>query len=354
MKTLLRFDARSVASTVISQVLAANPAIRQVDDDVYLYEYAPMVLSNALLLLGQNPVRFGYDISHYLASAALFYSRQNAPQRVAIDFGPSDFKKRMAEDIAIAQSSIFMTASFGVQWQTIAQIPENRKLSRMRPDFEGFDASGNRSLFEVKGTTVTRNAEPAIARGVDQVKRYPESAIRKLVIASYFSCDSRCFPNFMFIIDPEMPDVVLPDRDSAISLHQIKTLEFLKLDEARKHYLDFLRNEFAVGLAERNGTINTRAASARDRAKQEYLRAVTAAKQGATTDNAGFIVTYRDKTKVENDIYEITLGIVAPVFDALSQLSPVSAYPRESSVVATNAITTSTFTDGTVFGIRRT
>lgn len=353
MKSLLRFDAKSITPTVISQLTAANTAIRLVDDDVYLYEYDAAVLSHALLLLGQNPVRFGYDISHYLTSAALFYSRRSTAQRVSIDFGPSDFKKRMAEDVAIAQASIFMTSSYGVLWETIAQIPENRKLSKMRPDFEGFSANGDRSLFEVKGTTVTKNVEPAIVRGVDQVKRYPEAAVRKMVIASYFSCDSRSFPNFMFVIDPEMPDVVLPDRDTAILLHQIKTLEFLKLDDARKHYGDYLRNEFAVLHAEKAGTTNTRAKLASGRAKDAFIRSMAQAVQNPTADDSGVVTLYRDKVKVDGEHYEIALGVVQSVLTPLSQLAVVDQFPKESRVTASDSATTSAFTDGTVFTIRR-
>ena len=153
----------------------------------------------------------------------------------------SDAKKRLAEDLGVALSALFMVEAFGVAWNTIAQIPQNSKLSKKRPDFEGFDTNDVRHLFEAKGTTVLGSVEAAMHKAIEQVKKYPEASSSKVAIVSYLCADDRFFPSQTFVVDPPaLPDNIPPTRRVAQLLHGEKVFQFAGLPETASAYIKAL------------------------------------------------------------------------------------------------------------------
>ena len=117
----------------------------------------------------------------------------------------------------------------------------NSKLSKKRPDFECFDAAGNRYLFEAKGTTVLARVDDALSKAIAQVKKYPEAANTKLAIVSYLSTDERLFPSQTFVVDPpSLPDNIPPTKRVAQLLHGEKVLQFAGLPQTATAYLKAL------------------------------------------------------------------------------------------------------------------
>jgi hypothetical protein len=53
----------------------------------------------------------------------------------------TDTKKRLSEDLGVALSSLFMAEAFGVTWDTIAQIPQNSKLSILKRQTQNWQSS---------------------------------------------------------------------------------------------------------------------------------------------------------------------------------------------------------------------
>ena len=244
----------------------------------YFLSFAPAVFLHAYTLLGNSPQRFGQDLSLYLSTANTFFDR-GATSLVGhvslVGINISDAKKRLAEDLGVALSALFMVEAFGVGWDTIAQIPQNSQLSKKRPDFEGFDGRNDRHLFEAKGTTVLGSVESALHKAIEQVKKYPEAANSKLAIVTYLASDDRLFPSQTFVVDPPaMPDSVPPTRDVALLLHGGKVFQFAGLPETAAAYIralaKFLRSEMTtsdvVAYAPRDATLYATFTEEMDRA----------------------------------------------------------------------------------------
>ncbi len=206
--------------------------------------FSPETFLHAYALLGKNPQRYGSDLSQYLATVNDFFDRRATIQTAflsLVGITQTDAKKRLSEDLSVALCSLFMVDAFGVTWDTVAQIPLNSKLSRKRPDFEGFDIAGNRHLFEAKGTTNLAGVEKALIQAISQVKSYPEAAITKLAIVSFLSTDDRLFPSQTFVVDPpSLPDNIPPTKRVAQLLHGEKVLQFAGLPQTAAAYLKAL------------------------------------------------------------------------------------------------------------------
>lgn len=213
-----------------------NPSLKA----PFLFNVDPTVFTHAYMLMGNHPSRFGYDLSLYLSTVNTFFNRNPLQETIRIPHASQDAKKRLSEDFGVALASVFMVKAVNLKWPTISQIPMNNKLAKKRPDFEGFNAADQRYLFEAKGTTNPSNVETALGNAIEQVKGYPEEAERKFAIVSFFSTDSRLFDSATFVVDPPMPDIVPPDKETSMLLHYEKVLQFGGFSNGAVEYLKLL------------------------------------------------------------------------------------------------------------------
>lgn len=213
-------------------------------------EFDQLVFVHAYALLGSSPQRFGTDLQLYLSTVNTFFDWQASTGNRHVTLAgvsATDAKRRLSEDLGAVLSSLFMVNTYGVAWETIAQIPMNNKLSKKRPDFEGFDSSDQRYLFEAKGTTSLSSVEGALHKAIDQVKKYPEAAASKLAIVTYLAADERLFPSQTFVVDPpSLPDTVPPTREVATLLHGEKLFEFAGMPETAAAYVKGLARRLKV------------------------------------------------------------------------------------------------------------
>lgn len=244
MQTLqhpVRIDASTQAILKPSSALTKNI---QALTGSYFLNFSPAIFLHAYVLLGESPQRFGSDLSLYLATANTFFAKSSTVQTgfvSLVGITQTDAKKRLSEDLGVTLSSLFMVEAFGVTWDTIAQIPQNSKLSKKRPDFECFDGVENRHLFEAKGTTVLAGVDVALTKAIAQVKKYPEAANTKLAIVSFLSTDDRLFPSQTFVVDPPtLPDNIPPNKRVAQLLHGEKILQFAGLPQTSLAYIKAL------------------------------------------------------------------------------------------------------------------
>jgi hypothetical protein len=238
MKIFLKLDPQTIKDPIRSDILSRASSLTEAAHDVFVFEFTLQELMHAQALLTQHIEFYGNDLSTYLPSAITHFNRTGPDCEITFNMGGADFKKRMSEDMGVAISSLFMNQAFGIKWQTILQIPPNKKLtySKTRPDFQGTDPSGKMYLFEAKGTTSLTKVEGAIAKGIEQVKGYPLQADGKYVIASYFSGDATTFPSTAFVIDPPSKLDPITDPVIASGLHYVRVLEFMGLRAQAEAY----------------------------------------------------------------------------------------------------------------------
>ena len=349
MKIYMRLDKQSISESVRNLIITNNRLLSSLDDDILVFRIDPIEFTHAYQLLGESSTRFGNDLQLYLGTVNTFFRNINHDGLLTLGFGDSDFKRKVSEDLSVGISSLFMVKSFGIKWETIAQIPSNKKLSKFRPDFEGFSAENDRYLWESKGRTSPSTILNAINKAINQVKSYPEKAKHKFAIITYFSTDDRAFPSKTFVIDPQLPDILLPDMETAKYLHYIKVLEFSGFLEAKKAYIDYLFLMFRKKLSLRgtdtwqyNQRINDKIgfiSSAIDRIREDYEQTII--------NNYTFLCK---TTEIEHEdtIYIIKRGVMDSVLNSLSNgLVPdlnVQNYLNSAEGV-------SIFSDGTFFNI---
>lgn len=224
------------------------------DAGEYELEFHSLTFIHAYALLGQSVQRFGLDLRLYLGTVKTFFEGgiDSDSLRVSLTHvSATDAKRRLSEDLGVALSSLFMVEAFLVRWETIAQIPQNSKLSKKRPDFEAFSIGDERYLFESKGTTQLGGVEAAMAKAVEQVKGYPEASNSKLAIVSYIPGDSRLFTGQTFVVDPPaLPDIVDPSLDTAMLLHGERVFQFAGLPLTAAAYLRVLAKQLKDDLGD--------------------------------------------------------------------------------------------------------
>lgn len=270
MKVYFKFDRESVPELIRTQIASLNGNLISLDGETFAFNFDPVVFTHAWQVLTKSPTGFGSDLSMYLAGTYDFFLRNSTSEALCLTVGTTDFKRRISEDLSVALASLFMVNSFGVEWNTIAQIPSNRNLSKLRPDFECFDSAGNRLLYEAKGRSNIASVIDAINKAVSQIKSYPESAIQKLAFITYFCSDERAFPSYTFMIDPQLPDTVLPDQDTAEQLHFLNVLNFGGFYESKKEYLSLLKARFSLKSALAEGTVSKRLVNRVNNAKEAF------------------------------------------------------------------------------------
>ncbi|MEH2048939.1 hypothetical protein [Nostoc sp.] len=248
LRTFVYFDASTIDFDVMQQIHSTNSQLQQVEQNICVFEFDAIIFAHVLMLLGQNGNRFGYDLSLYLSTVVYFFNKSTTAINglIVVDQGSTEFKKRISEDLGVAISSLFMAKSFQIRWETITQIPQNKKLSKKTPDFLGFNPNDERFIYESKGTTQPQNIESAMTKALEQSKGYPEAATGKFAIVSYFPTGGKSMPPFTFIADPPISDIFIPQKENSILLHYTYVLSFVGLDNTLRAYEELLVNKFKL------------------------------------------------------------------------------------------------------------
>ncbi|MBI5773761.1 MAG: hypothetical protein HZA89_08470 [Verrucomicrobia bacterium] len=230
--------ARAASAAGASRLLNSS----QLPENVRFVAINPAVFTHAYLLLGEQPQRFVSDLTLYLSTVRTFFERADAVGGINVPAGAnSDSRRRLSEDLGVALAAFFMVEVFGLSWKSVSQIPQNSKLSKKRPDFQGYTATSQRYLFEAKGTTKMQTVEKTMSKALSQVKSYPETAEAKIAIVSYLSADERFFPSTSFVVDPPaLPEEVKADAETSRLLHFEKVLQFAGLPQTAKDYVSTL------------------------------------------------------------------------------------------------------------------
>lgn len=203
-----------------------------------------MVIDHAVLLLGEHKARLGFGLWHYLQSASALFS-QTDNGFVGLPDGSAEFKRRFAEDLGVALGSLLMVQTLNVKWETVAQIPTNKKSLKKHaktPDFVAFDHSGRKRVFECKGTTQPHDVDKHRLKAKQQLGDHQEANVSKFATVAYIPAASRLIPPFLFVSDPSVP---LPSMTEAVAagIHYLKVCEFAGLES--------LAEPLDTGLAQR-------------------------------------------------------------------------------------------------------
>lgn len=246
-RTFIHFDTSTIHSDIINQIDSTNNLLLNIDQNIRAFDFDATAFAHALMLMGQNKNRFGYDLSLYLNTAVYFFrNSRTASGLLVIDSGSSDFKKRMSEDMGVAISSLFMVHSFKLKWETITQIPQNKKISKMTPDFLGFDHNEEKYIYESKGTTQAQKVEQMMEKALAQSKGYPEKSIGKFAIVSYFPTSNKLIPAFTFVADPPISDFFQPNYYNSVLLHYKYVFKYIGLSNTAQLYNSFLVEKFRL------------------------------------------------------------------------------------------------------------
>lgn len=356
IKTFINLDSTTITPALHNQIRTSNSFLSTVEGNLYLFEFSDVVFSHALLLMGQNPNRFGYDLSHYINSTIFFFKNLNASPFIVLATGSSDFKRRASEDLGVGLSSLFMVKSFGLQWETISQIPQNKKIAKLTPDFLGFDKPGNRFIYESKGTTQPDKIETTMNKALAQAKGYPLTTSQKMSIVSYFPSGTKSFPSYTFVADPPAPiiNIFPPDISHSTMLHYLKVLDYSGFKNTTNIYRDLLRVQFKFDLkGDEEGPYGFDS----DRIEADNLReqAVTSFNNELQTQTQ---FEWHRRTfygrNITTRIGELPVNIfmgVEPnyVYNGLKSHSEITSAENEFQEGATESV--STFSDGTVFRI---
>ena len=346
MKVYFRFDKNSVPEKLMKSIITNNKLLTLLDNELFSFKFEPLEFLHAWQLLGNSSTRYGNDLSQYIPSVCDFFNKKRVNQNelLSLNFGTTDFKKRMSEDLAVSIASLFMVNSFGIKWENITQIPENNKISKFRPDFEGFNSLGERYLYESKGRSNLQNLISAMDKAVQQVKDYPESALHKLAFITYLSSDERAFASHTFLLDPQMPDIIPPDKDTSKKLHLIKVLEFAGFTESKKAYLTLFREQLAQKKLE---TISKGREGKLSNVNEKFIQTFKAEVEKAESiEYKGMKFLGRAlNIKTKHGNFKFTTGIHEKVINTESNISIENKLDLDSQEQ------TSLFTDGTLLKV---
>jgi len=126
---MVRLDTETIPESVI-QNINNNKKFKSLSENIYIFEYDDVVFTHALMLLGRNSNRFGYDLQDYLNNVIFRLGKTPNNPHITIDFGSSDFKRRASEDFGVGLSSLFMVELFNLRWENISHIPRNKNISK--------------------------------------------------------------------------------------------------------------------------------------------------------------------------------------------------------------------------------
>lgn len=230
-KLFLRLDQGSLSGDDIAAIINSSP-VSTVDsgENCFQFSFPAVVLDHALLLLGGNNSRFGFDLWHYLYSARGFFS-QTADGLLVMPDSTPDFKRRYSEDLGVAVGSLLMVESLDVKWETIAQIPTNKRLTKRAktPDFIGFDSTGRKRVYECKGTTQPHDVDKHRQKAKQQLADHHEANVTKFAAVTYVPTSPKLIPPFLFVSDPPAA-LSLMTETLATGIHYLQVCEFAALD----------------------------------------------------------------------------------------------------------------------------
>jgi len=355
MKIFVHFDSSTIAPSILMQMYINNNQLQEIEKNIYIFEFDPIVFTHALMLLGQNKNRFGFDLSLYLNTVIYLFNNSFTALNglIIINNGSTDFKRRISEDLGVGISSLFMVKSLCVRWETIAQIPQNKKLSKNTPDFLGFNSNNERFIYESKGTTQPQNIETIMAKALQQSKGYPENAIGKFAIVSYFPAGSKGMPPFTFIADPPISEIFLPNKENAILLHYKYVLEFAGLESTLQAYKNLLSEKFKLDRQDEEDNVSTYLRLGNS-GLQHFLRQLmeTFEQERQTKEE----IEWHDRNYIgrylhnSNNGGELFLGVEIEKIQRILQLS-TNIQEIEDSRSQENREEISVFSDGTIFKI---
>ena len=95
LRTFVSFDASTIDFDLMHAMLSTNTSLQSVEQNICVFEFDFITFAHALMLLGQNGNRFGYDLSLYLSTVVFFLNGSTTAVNglIIIDEGSSEFKK---------------------------------------------------------------------------------------------------------------------------------------------------------------------------------------------------------------------------------------------------------------------
>lgn len=230
-KLFLRIDRGSISPADFLAMTTATQ-VHSIDapEDCFQFSFERICLDHAMLLLGENKSRFGFDLWHYLHSAHGFFGRIS-DGFVVMPNGTPDFKKRYSEDLGVAIGTLLLVNCIDLRLETVAQIPTNTRLDKHAkvPDFVGFDGAKCKRVYECKGTTASDQIDKQRQKAKSQLADHHEANVSKFAIVTYVPTSFKLIPPYIFVSDPP---IALPQLSLAVAtgLHLLLVLEFSGLE----------------------------------------------------------------------------------------------------------------------------
>lgn len=351
-KLFVRIDNESVATQHVSQMSSATN-LDAVDGNEHLFRYRfeTLRIDHAVLLLGKYPERFGYDLSFYLSTAQLFFTRTANDTFIVMPNGGSDFKRRFSEDMGVAAGSLFLVDTLAVRWETICQIPANQKLNKSTPDFVAFDSSSNKYVYESKGTTRPDTVDAVREKAKQQLNVHEEAGVTKFAMVAYFPNSAKLLPPYLFVSDPPTP---LPQMSEsiAIGLHFLKVLEFCGLEDVRIKFRDCLMLQLKIKSREDASTDTWKDNQSLNRARRLLNESLGRVGEQSGLFNDSFVGTFR-AASLQGNVVKAFTGIdfryLSQALTTIVDEEEFETFQAEDTVINTDRETIrSVFRDGTI------
>ncbi len=247
-KVMLRLDVNRIDPLTLSVIVHTSQSLRQLDRASYEFQFEDMDLVHAVSLLksGSESNRL---LGLYLNSVVYVLETADSDPFIALDLTLTDFKRIVAEHLGVGLSSLFMVNVFGVEWETISQLPINKSFSKLTPDFKASSPT-EEYLYESKGTTQADKVSGLMNDATGQVKSYPGRPLnRKLAFVSYIPSSRSSFPATMFLADPVSKILPTLDRESTLMLHYKSVFDYAQMIETSSSLLDLLKQKFRLDIA---------------------------------------------------------------------------------------------------------
>lgn len=349
----LHIHRESMTSQLYDRLTLSARNIRRWHEDYHDFFFDPMVFTHATLLLRNSPIPYGSDLRHYLAPVReYFQSGERKLRCIRFNSDSTDFRRRASEEFGVAIASLLMVDLLGVRWESIAQIPLNKALTKRRPDFIGYTSANESVIFEAKGSTSLGKAREGVADAREQVKDYPppngQAPLGKFAISSYFPAEEVAFPAFSFVADPPFPDTFLPSIEGCTELHTLNVLNFMEMSESHQAYISMLTANSAV----RNVPYENkhRRAALTERA-QIAAAAYFEKREAEEAHLEDFIVA---GIPLRGRVYPAKDGLNFNVYVGLAGPATLEKMKEKRGVISEGDEAISVLPDGTVLGIKST